>query len=396
MNRESRVTFVCQKCHQPLIVKHDVLDPNVMKSIESADAQNSPFEPGSTSRSTDRNSSSKDTVHNPAVKDVSFGDVNYKKIEPMSDASYFIGSQPSSIGLTQSSAIGHHSSRDPNMTLSPVPSSIVKFSQEGKDSSVDEERLDDISASGKDSFGSWVGQAESVTRYFNLLSSSMNIDHPLCQECANTLLESFERRVNDVKCEYDLYKSFLEKEKDAVLSGDQMNDMKAEIEQLKQEESTLSKSLQQIKNKQNLINQEIKEMESEEKNLENFEDKLWLEMTKFENDIAVKSEQYASVNRRFEYVSEYLADLKKSNVYQDAFIISNDGPFGTINGLRLGRIPDIPVDWTEINAALGQTVLLMQILSEDMHIDFSNYQLVPMGNYSIVKKLGEKQVDYEL
>lgn len=42
------------------------------------------------------------------------------------------------------------------------------------------------------------------------------------------------------------------------------------------------------------------------------------------------------------------------NVANDAFHIWHAGPFGTINGFRLGRLSVEQVEWHEINAALGQ------------------------------------------
>ena len=38
-----------------------------------------------------------------------------------------------------------------------------------------------------------------------------------------------------------------------------------------------------------------------------------------------------------------LDKLERTNVYNDAFCIGHDGVFGTINGLRLGRVPGVPV-----------------------------------------------------
>lgn len=38
-----------------------------------------------------------------------------------------------------------------------------------------------------------------------------------------------------------------------------------------------------------------------------------------------------------------LEKLESTNVYNDAFCIGHDGVFGTINGLRLGRVPGVPV-----------------------------------------------------
>lgn len=48
----------------------------------------------------------------------------------------------------------------------------------------------------------------------------------------------------------------------------------------------------------------------------------------------------------------------------------HSGQFGTINNFRLGRLPSVPVDWNEINAAWGQTVLLLHALANKMGLKF--------------------------
>ncbi len=42
----------------------------------------------------------------------------------------------------------------------------------------------------------------------------------------------------------------------------------------------------------------------------------------------------------------------------------HDGPFATISGFRLGRTPEVPVEWDEINAAWGQAVLLLYTMAQ--------------------------------
>ncbi|CAI5717065.1 unnamed protein product [Peronospora farinosa] len=59
-----------------------------------------------------------------------------------------------------------------------------------------------------------------------------------------------------------------------------------------------------------------------------------------------------------------LRRLQRYNVCNDVFHIWHDGLFGTINGLRLGRLPSKPVEWVEINAAMGQTVLLLATIAD--------------------------------
>src|SRR4051812_21835557 len=79
--------------------------------------------------------------------------------------------------------------------------------------------------------------------------------------------------------------------------------------------------------------------------------------------------QLASLRAAYAADVATLEKLERTNVYNDAFCIGHDGVFGTINGLRLGRVPGVPVslfffstlfnrrvwdtqvDWVEINAA---------------------------------------------
>lgn len=65
-----------------------------------------------------------------------------------------------------------------------------------------------------------------------------------------------------------------------------------------------------------------------------------------------------------------LARLARTNVYNDAFCIGHDGGFATINGLRLGRLPGASVEWAEINAAWGQTALLLFTLARKLGVEF--------------------------
>jgi beclin 1 len=73
--------------------------------------------------------------------------------------------------------------------------------------------------------------------------------------------------------------------------------------------------------------------------------------------------------------TEQLERLKRANVFDDAFHIHFDGHFGTINGLRLGTLPSQKVEWTEINAALGQACLLLAALARRCGFKFTKYDI---------------------
>lgn len=58
---------------------------------------------------------------------------------------------------------------------------------------------------------------------------------------------------------------------------------------------------------------------------------------------AQHSSELASLRAAHAAETATLEKLQRANVYNDVFCIGHDGPFGTINGLRLGRVPGVPV-----------------------------------------------------
>lgn len=59
------------------------------------------------------------------------------------------------------------------------------------------------------------------------------------------------------------------------------------------------------------------------------------------NHLLTSAEQTArleSLRAAYVHDSAVLDTLERTNVYNDAFCIGHDGVFGTINGLRLGRV----------------------------------------------------------
>lgn len=83
----------------------------------------------------------------------------------------------------------------------------------------------------------------------------------------------------------------------------------------------------------------------------------------------------------------HIDKLRKINIYNETFRISHNGPFGTINNLRLGSLPETKVPWSEINASLGQVILLLSLIADNLSINLKDYKLMPLGSHSTVEKL---------
>lgn len=94
-----------------------------------------------------------------------------------------------------------------------------------------------------------------------------------------------------------------------------------------------------------------------------------------------------SINNQLKYAQQQLDKLQKTNIFNLTFHIWHNNQFGTINGLRLGRLPTVEVEWIEINAAWGQVCLLLFSLAKKIGLKFTRYELVPYGNYSYIKSL---------
>jgi beclin len=111
----------------------------------------------------------------------------------------------------------------------------------------------------------------STTRLFNLLSTRTDIDHPLCAECAQILLASLQRQLDETKKERDGYIAFekevrKEKERESQLLSKEEAEKKIEI--LKGEERVATQQLKEAERERTQLEAEIKTLEAEEKILE--------------------------------------------------------------------------------------------------------------------------------
>lgn len=88
--------------------------------------------------------------------------------------------------------------------------------------------------------------------------------------------------------------------------------------------------------------------------------------------------------------------FKQITSLNDAFYTWYTGPFGTINNFRLGTLPTKPVDFAEINAALGQAALALYIISTKAGIPFKTFQVAPLASASKMVKVDDKRTTYPL
>lgn len=134
---------------------------------------------------------------------------------------------------------------------------------------------------------------------------------------------------------------------------------------------------------------------------ETFETRLLLEsmvnrINSLEYEISHVNESIQSVDEEIAFSESSYEKNKQINIMNDAFYIWFTGPYATINSLRLGNLPNKPIDFTEINAALGQAALAVHIVASKAGIDFKSFVILPMGSFPKVLKADDRRTFYPL
>lgn len=225
---------------------------------------------------------------------------------------------------------------------------------------------------------------------YDFLSSNSEIDHPLCDECTDSLLELLDRQLKTAEEEWTDYNNYLKK---LEMTDDNPNIevLEKELQDLNEKEKKLIDELSILQINESEVKSAIKLQEEERARLEIQEERYWREYTKHRRELMTTEDDYRSLEFRIAYSQGQLEKLEKVNVFNVTFHIWHAGHFGTINNFRLGRLPSAQVDWSEINAAWGQTALLLSALARKVGLTFKRYRLVPFGNHSYIESLSDNK-----
>lgn len=261
-----------------------------------------------------------------------------------------------------------------------VPPSVVKSPE---DTNPKKPRHDEVISDMTEDEGKAMSQdMERVTRLFEILSSRSDIDHPICVECTEILVDGLQKRLETATRERDAYVGFLKQVNAEIPTEEEVKESEQLLAKARSDEAVAIEELKKLEKEKANVDEEIAQLEEEARALDIEEEKFWSERNDFAMKLAEFQNVRDSVNLQYDHDSQQLEKLQRTNVYNDTFCISHDGKFGTINGLRLGRLSNVPVDWPEINAAWGHTVLLLATVADRLGFKFDGYELQPMGSTS--------------
>ena len=235
-------------------------------------------------------------------------------------------------------------------------------------------------------------QIQIATETFKMISAHSDVDHPMCLECPEGVLDIYDQEIQEMEKAREHYDNMghrLQQEVEQYRA--ESSDLDAELDELKKNEDELKARLMKTEGQRKEIAEERRAQEKREAELKREEQVYWKEFNQHQQKMLQLKDDQLSVQFQLHYTTEQLNRLKKTNVLNSTFHIWHNGHFGTINGLRLGRLQTVPVEWAEINAAWGQTVFLLSTLARFTGIEFERYRLVPYGNQSFLEPLEGKR-----
>lgn len=229
-----------------------------------------------------------------------------------------------------------------------------------------------------------------LNNIFQILSSNQDIDHPLCLECSNLLVENFKLKFDQNQKEKENYLAFLKKLKsqENAYSIDELDDKLSgtldEFQELKLLESEKLHELRKLESTKTDLELELNELEKEYDQLVNGELNSVLQLkNQTDLELSYKYNNLEKSKASYQNYLDHLDQLRSLNIYKEIFSITFDSQYGTINGFRIGY----KVPWSENNAALGQIVLLLVFLLKRFNLKLNQYKLVPMGSQSHIVKI---------
>ncbi|XP_022757546.1 beclin-1-like protein isoform X2 [Durio zibethinus] len=209
-----------------------------------------------------------------------------------------------------------------------------------------------------------------LKRAFEIATTHSQVEQPLCLECMKVLSEKLDKEVEDVTRDIEAYEACLQRlegEPQDVLSEADFRKEKLKIDE---EERKLEAAIEEIEKQNAEVNTKLKELEQKSNRFKELEEWYWQEFNNFQFPLIAHQEERDAILAKTEISQAHLELLKRTNVLNDAFPIWHDGEFGTINNFRLGRLPKIPVEWDEINAAWGQACLLLHTMCQHFRPKF--------------------------
>lgn len=158
-----------------------------------------------------------------------------------------------------------------------------------------------------------------TTLLFDIMSGQSEVDHPLCEECTDTLLDQLDEQLKITEDELKDYKVFFNKLNDKPALDTE--GLSKELTDLRKEEEELIRKLEEVEKERENVAKKMEMEKERSKQLEEEERKYWLEYSEYQKELLECEDDQQSVDNQMRYAQAQLDKLKKTNVFNNTFHI---------------------------------------------------------------------------
>eukprot|EP01063_Lacrimia_lanifica_P033587 TRINITY_DN6014_c0_g2_i1.p2 TRINITY_DN6014_c0_g2~~TRINITY_DN6014_c0_g2_i1.p2 ORF type:complete len:435 (+),score=147.16 TRINITY_DN6014_c0_g2_i1:108-1412(+) len=205
---------------------------------------------------------------------------------------------------------------------------------------------------------------------------------PLCKECHDDVARGIHDQLKLMgadEAQYEChYRALMEGE------GEELGALRGAVGDLEKEEAELEGILAALEAEMRGLEGEAAEAAEARKATHARVDRFWRNTSALRVAEHFLSEELSAVHRQLEITEHSKASAGAANLLNETFNVWHDGHFGTINNLRLGRLPSRPVEQNEMNAAWGYAAQLLDRLLAVWDVVTTRYRVTPKGSFSTV------------
>lgn len=155
---------------------------------------------------------------------------------------------------------------------------------------------------------------------FDILSGQSEIDHPLCEECTDALLDKLDFELKSAEDECKVYRDYLEKLNTTSENVDETA-LDEELRQLEAEEEALKAQLEEVEGKTRTVMEDIAKEKERAKQLAEEENRHFKEFNEYKRQLLEYEDAQQSVDNQLHYAKTQLDRLVKTNVFNSTFHI---------------------------------------------------------------------------
>lgn len=164
------------------------------------------------------------------------------------------------------------------------------------------------------------------SRLFDILTDQSEVNHPLCEECSDYIIDQMDSNLRHLEDECKDYREYVEslekkKQREGAQSDEALAAMQQHVDTVESQEEQLLKRLEEFDAVRRQLAAELEQEEQELERVNKEEDNYWQEYNNLKRQFFISEDELQSVNNQLRYRMSQVDKLKRTNVFNATFHI---------------------------------------------------------------------------